>query len=933
MDIATASTDPWLCPAAEVAHALGADLHDGLDTTEVRARQAHIGPNEITAERPVPGWRRFLDQFRDPVVYLLLAAIAISLVAWLAEGAGGVPVDALVIAAIVTLNAVIGFAQQARAAQAVELLRRMSATTATVVRAGVQVRVPTRDLVPGDLVVLAEGDTVPADARLVSAAALTVSEAALTGESEPVLKDPATLPRAAALGDRLNMVFNGTAVARGVGRAVVTATGMRTEMGQVADLLHATREEPTPLQREIARVGRMLGVAVVVIAVVVVVAVVVVIGVDSVADVVNAMLLAVSLAVAAVPEGLPTILSVVLALGVQRMAAHHAIVKRLSSVETLGAASVICSDKTGTLTRGEMTISRIVTALGEVEVTGAGYEPTGALLHDGRPVAAGEPTRIAAEQVLAAGCLANNARLVDEAGQWTVQGDPTEAAFLVAEAKLGLAAGREARYRRVGEIPFSSERRLMTSLHADAHRDGAIAVATKGAPDVLLDRCAHVQVGPDLHRVDQAWRERILADVDRLSGQGFRTLAVAHQRLASADLPALEDVETALVYLGMVGISDPPRSEAAQAVAEAQRAGVRVVMITGDHPRTAARVARDLGIVDAGSRAVSGAELDALDDAGFARTVRQCNAYARVTPRHKLLIVDALQADGHVVAMTGDGVNDAPALRSADIGVAMGSGTEVTKEAAAMILADDDFATIVRAVREGRGIFQNIRRFLRYLLSSNMAEVLTVLLGVLMAGALGLAPSDGEVVLPLLATQILWINLLTDSAPALAIGVDPVTGDVMDRPPRRRTDRVIDARMWRGVLLLGAVMAVATLAALDLNLPGGLLAGDGTPDEARTAAFTVLVLAQLFNAFTARSETASAFRRAFSNHWLWAAVLLSAALQVAVVHLPVLNHAFSTVPLSGPQWALCVALASSVLWVGELRKLLLRHGRPGPARA
>jgi magnesium-transporting ATPase (P-type) len=478
----------------------------------------------------------------------------------------------------------------------------------------------------------------------------------------------------------------------------------------------------------------------------------------------------------------------------------------------------------------------------------------------------------------------------------------------------------------VGEIPVTSERKLMTSLGQDIQHAGEIAVLTKGAPDVLLDRCTHEQVGENAQLLDEAARARILDDVARLSDEAFRTLAVAYRRLQVTSPPLIdESLEHDLVFAGMVGIIDPPREEVAAAIEEAHRAGIRVMMITGDHPRTAARIARDLGIPDDEATAVSAADLDALDEEQFREIVRRRSVYARVTPRLKLRIVDALQSDHLVVAMTGDGVNDAPALKSADIGIAMGlTGTEVTKEAANMILADDNFATIVHAVREGRGIFLNIKKFLRYLLSSNMGEVLTVFLGVVLAGVIGLSHGEGTVVLPLLATQILWINLLTDSAPALAMGVDPETEDVMSSPPRSLSERVIDHRMWRGVLLLGAVMAVAALATIDLYLPGGLIDGDESLETARTAGFTVLVLAQLFNALNARSETTTAFHRIFANRWLWGAIALSVALQAAVVYLPFLNSAFTTTPLSAGQWLVCTAMASTVLWVDEVRKVGLR---------
>ena len=926
--------DAWLLDAGRVAGALGTDLERGLAREEAARRLAKDGPNEITTARAVPAWRKLLAQFQNPLIYLLLAAVAVSVTAWAVEGARGAPVDAIVIALIVVANAVLGFVQEARAESAVAALRRMAATTAEVVRDGRRTRVPASEVVNGDLLVLGEGDAVAADARLVSTATLRVGEAPLTGESEAVLKDPAPLPGRVsgpvALGDRFNMVFSGTAVMQGSGRAVVTATGMATELGRIAGLLHRTREDPTPLQREISYVGRMLFIAVVLIAAVVVGTVLLTSGAGGVDEVVTVLLLGVALAVAAVPEGLPAILSVVLAIGVRRMAAHRAIVRNLSSVETLGSASVICSDKTGTLTRGEMTVERVVTASGEARVTGTGYEPRGRVEHDGLPLDGG-PLWQEAARVLSGGSLASDAVLRQEDGRWAVHGDPTEGAFLVAEAKLGTARARERRFTRVGQVPFTSERKMMTSLEADRDRAGRIAVVTKGAPDVLLGRCTHLQVGAEVVPLDGAARSRVLAEVDRLSAQAFRTLAVAYRLLDRTTPPDPDgSVEQGLVYAGMVGIIDPPRPEAVEAVRQARRAGVRVIMITGDHPLTAARIAADLGIVEPGAPVLTGADLSRMSAAELAGAVHRTSVYARVDPRHKLAIVDALQAGGDVVAMTGDGVNDAPALKSADIGVAMGlTGTEVTKEAARMVLADDNFATIVRAVRQGRDIFDNIRKFLRYLLSSNMGEVLTVFLGVVGAGVIGLAGAgspEGGLVLPLLATQILWINLLTDGGPALAMGVDPEVDDVMRRPPRRPGERVIDRQMWSGILLIGLVMAVVTLLAIDIYLPGGLVEGDCGIDNARTAGFTVLVLAQLFNSLNARSGTTSAFRGLFANRWLWAAIGLAALLQVAVVHLPPLNAAFGTAPLAAGQWLACAALASAVLWAGELRKLAYRAG-------
>ena len=924
--------DPSITDAVKVARDFGADLEAGLSAREAAHRLEEDGANELSASPLVPAWRRALAHFQDPLVYLLLAAIAIALVAWMIDGRKGWPVDALVISAVVILNGILGFVQEAKAQDAVAALGRMTAVTSAVVRDGKEQRVPSAGLVRGDLLVLGEGDAVGADARLILASTLRVQEASLTGESEAVLKDVATLQGSASLGDQLNMVFKGTAVAQGTGRAVVTATGMNTQMGAIAHLLESTAEKPTPLQIEVAVVGRMLGIAVVTIAIVVVGTILMVSDIRSAADVVEVLLLGVALAVAAVPEGLPAILSLVLAMGVQRLAKHNAIIKNLSSVETLGSASVICSDKTGTLTRSEMTIERAITASGSIIITGVGYAPQGRVEHDSAELEAGT-LREELIVLLSGGSLAGNADLRQAvAGEWEIHGDPTEAAFLVAERKLDIHERRQQRFTRMAEIPFTSARKMMSTIELDHEHGDTPVLITKGAPDVLLDRCSRVRVGMGSVELDDARKARILADVNSLSDAALRTLAVAYRPLeADEGAQATESLERDLIFVGTVGMLDPPREEVGQAIADARRAGIRVIMITGDHPRTAARIAADLGIVSAGASALTGVELDALDETAFAQAVRKTSVYARVAPAHKLRIVAALQAEGNVVAMTGDGVNDAPALKAADIGVAMGvTGTEVTKEAARMILADDNFATIVEAVREGRGILDNIRKFLRYLLSSNMGEVLTVFLGVIGAGVIGLQGAGGAVVLPLLATQLLWVNLITDSGPALAMGVDPSTDDLMARQPRRLDERLIDARMWITVIQTGLVIAVATLLTIDMYLPGGLIEGTEDLTTARTAGFTVLVFTSLFTCFTARSETASAFSYLFVNPWLWAAVALSGSLQVAVVHLSFLNIAFGTAPLTADQWMVCAAMGSIVLWVSELRKLASRALRARP---
>ena len=949
--MAVVQGNPSTTKLAEIVRVVDTNPERGLTEVQAAARLEADGPNELRSAPPVPTWRKVLSQFQDPLIYLLLAAVVIATIAWVVEGANGLPTDSIVITLIVIANAILGYSQEARAEEAVAALQRMTASHATVIRDGRTQLVPASDLVCGDLLVLSEGDSIGADGRVVQANALRVAEASLTGESTAVTKRPGVLAGGEPLGDRTNMVFKGTAVTQGTGRAVVTGTAMDTEMGAVAEMLERTDREPTPLEREIALIGKMLGLVVIVIAVVVMATVWLISGVDSLDDAVTVLLLGVSLAVAAVPEGLPAILSVVLSIGVQRMAQRNAIVKKLSSVETLGSASVICSDKTGTLTNNEMTLQTVLTSSGTSEVTGVGYRPEGEVVANGVVLAATgeavageagdgvlEAQRAEDVIVLSGGSLASNSELREVNGEWQVLGDPTEAAFLVAERKMGLTERRTARFSRVGEVPFTSERKRMSTLHLDHEHDDRPVLISKGAPDVLLQRCTAVRDGLETRPLDEGTRAAILADVEKLSERAMRTMGVAYRALraeevdaeviASGQVPAetAEQLEHDLTYVGTVGMIDPPRDSAGDAVREAHRAGIRVIMITGDHPSTALRIAQDLGIAEEDAEAVTGLDLDALDGAGFAEVVSRANVFARVAPEHKLRIVDALQEAGEIVAMTGDGVNDAPALKSADIGVAMGiTGTEVTKEAGSMILGDDNFATIVAAVRQGRVIFDNIKKFLRYLLSSNMGEVLTVFLGVVLAGVIGLTEASQEsIVLPLLATQILWINLVTDSAPALALGVDPETDDVMARRPRAPGKRVIDGRMWGGIVAVGAVMAVATLLTIDIFLPGGLIEGSDSLEVARTAGFTTLVLAQLYNVFNSRSQTSSAFHRFFSNRWLLAAVAFGVVSQVLVVHVPFLQAAFGTADLDLQHWLVCIAMASAVLWFDELLKLVER---------
>ncbi|RGK10905.1 cation-translocating P-type ATPase [Bifidobacterium bifidum] len=951
--------DPSLTEANEVAKALDVDTNIGLSSAEAQRRLEKFGPNQLASAPPVPKWKKFLAQFQDPLVYLLLAATVISLIAWFIERSHGtagevLPFDAIVIILILIVNAVLGYIQEARAEQAVEALAQMTAPQTSVLRDGKIMHINTADVVPGDIVVLGEGDTVSADGRLFAAASLRIAEASLTGESVPVGKKPDTLDSAKALGDRTNMIFNGTSVTQGTGRAIVTGTGMNTQVGKIADMLSQTDDEDTPLQKEMTHVSKILGIAVCIIAAVVLVALFITQGFHKMPDdLIDSLLLAVSLAVAAVPEGLATILTVVLALGVQRMAKHNAIVKKLSSVETLGSASVICSDKTGTLTRNEMTVERIVTPSGEVQLTGTGYEPKGKMLGmGGDAIEESAPVNAEALRTIAVGAFANDGDLrQNDAGQWEIVGDPTEVSLVVASRKIK-ADRALGKLDRVAEVPFTSERKRMAVIGKDSSDNGNLSVYAKGAPDVLLGYCTRIAVGDAVRPMTEGDRQEILATVERLSGEAYRTLGEAYRPLGTtslADIPGIKTnaagqvtdiseqsdvIERDLIWAGMVGIIDPPRTEVRDSVAEAHRAGIRTVMITGDHPLTAARIASDLGIIEKGGKALTGDQLDAMpDEAAFDKATSEVSVYARVAPEHKLKIVESLQRQGNIAAMTGDGVNDAPAVKSADIGVAMGiTGTEVTKESAKMILADDNFSTIVAAVREGRVIFDNIRKFLRYLLSSNVGEVFTVFGGVMLAGVLGITqPGTTGVAVPLLATQLLWINLLTDAAPALAMGVDPQTDDVMARSPRKLTDRVIDRDMWIDIAFIGIIMAAVTLIGMDMHLEGGLFTDrsiGGTHEfqmiEARTMGFTILVFAQLFNAIASRSARQSAFVGLFSNKWLWGAIGLSVVLQLVVIYVPFLNSAFGTTPLGPWAWVECICLAAVVLIASEIYKAIMR---------
>ncbi len=838
--MAPATTPPWARPAAEVAEELGVDPTRGLGAGEASARLAAHGPNELAGHEDDPIWRSVVAHLTGGLTLVLLAAAAVTV-------AVGELLDATVILAIVVLDTGIGVAQEQRAAKAMAALRDLTAAPATVRRDGTTTVVPAADVVPGDVLLLVAGDVVAADARVLDAAALGVDESSLTGESEPVRKSPGTAPEDAGPGDRVGLVHRGTAVTAGHAEAVVVGTGSATELGRIAALL-GDGGGPTPLQRRLAVLARQLAVGAIAVSVLVFL-----LGLARGEDVRELLLTAVSLAVAAIPEGLPAVVTVALALGARRAADRRALVRHLPAVETLGSVTVVCTDKTGTLTENRMAVERLWTPTGSCTLVGEGYAPTGDVHGD-----PGSMGRAAA--VVAASC--NDAEIQrDPEGTWTLVGDPTEGALLAMAARLGLADG--ATGPRVAEVPFDERRRSMTTVHAVA--DEGLLVATKGAVEVVLDRC----------RLDAPDRDQAEATAAALAEDGFRVLALARRRLpagtAVPDEP--EDLVTDLELVGIVGIVDPPRRAVPDAVARCRAAGTVPVMITGDHPRTARAIGRRLGFLDDGrsddGAVLTGPELDALDDDALAERIRAVRVHARVTPEQKLRIVRALQADGEVVAMTGDGVNDAPALQAADIGVAMGvAGTEVAKEAADVVLADDDFATIVAAIGEGRRIDDNVRRVVRYLLATNVGELLVVLAGPL----LGLP-------VPLTAAQILWVNLVTDGLPAVALGTEPASPGAMARGPRPPGRAVLGDGVARHALVAGLAMAGTTLAVLALARTWDL--------GWRSATFTTLAGLQLVNAIAVRSRTGRLPSRALA-----AAVGLGAAAQLAVVGLPGLQTAF-----------------------------------------
>ncbi|RQW87728.1 MAG: cation-translocating P-type ATPase [Geobacter sp.] len=861
----------------------------GLSAAEAEARLLLYGPNELQAARAVSPWAIFLEQFKNILIVILLIATAISAV--LGHGT-----EAIAITVIVLFAVILGFVQEYRAESSIEALRKMAAPAAQVIRDGAELQLPARNLVPGDVVLLLAGNRVPADLRLMEAFNLRIEESSLTGESLSVEKQAETLAEAdAPIGDRRNLAFAGTTVSYGRGRGVVVATGMKTEFGKIAQMLQTVEIGRTPLQKNLDKIGRVLAWSALL-----VVSLIVALGLLRGMPFLEMFIFGIALAVAVVPEALPAVVTISLALGVQRMVRRNSLIRRLPAVETLGSTSVICSDKTGTLTRDEMTVRSLYLAGEMWRASGEGYDPRGTFSRN----ADDEAPSAALMFLLKAAALASDAHLAADGqdGSWQVKGDPTEGALVVVAAKAGLdKALLDRQFPRVDEIPFSSETKRMTTLHRTPE---GVTAYVKGAPEVILASCSHLMVNSESVFLDDGQKSEIVAAATEMAADALRVLALAWKPGTRR-----EDAEQGLIFLGLVGMLDPPRPEAKGAVKMCGKAGIRVLMITGDHPLTARAIAAELGIL-AGGKVIVGRDLEEMTDSELAREVEETAVYARVSPVHKLRLVTALQQKGYVVAMTGDGVNDAPALKKADIGIAMGiTGTDVSREASAMTLLDDNFASIVAAVEEGRGIFENIKKYLMYLISSNIGEIL------LMAGA-----AVAGLPLPLNAVQILYVNLVTDGLPALALAVDPPESDLMERPPREPRTGVFTQPVVALMALGGVWSAIVNLAvffgALSVGYPVA---------KAMSMTFVSLVLIQFLKAYNYRSDRNSVFRKPFANRWLNQAIFWELVLLVLTMTLPVLRDVFRTTALTLAEWLFLCAAAGSVVPVLELGKWVSRH--------
>ncbi len=877
--------EPHVMEIRQVVSLMGTDLENGLSSAESAKRLQKYGENRLKEQAGISPWVILVNQFRNIIVVLLVVATLISL-------ALRDYVEAMAILVVIVLNALFGFITEYRAGKAMEALKNMVTARAKVIRDGRVMELEASMVVPGDLLVLEEGDMVTADGRLVHADNLAVVEASLTGESQPVDKNPAVLHDVdIPLGDRLNMVFMGTTVVRGNGRAIVTATGNGTEMGGVSALLEEAGNDETPLEKRLAALGRSLAVISLGIA-----ALVATVGIAVGRPVIEILETSIALAIAAVPEGLPAVATITLAIGMTRMARRNAIIRRLPAVETLGSTTVICTDKTGTLTKNEMTLEEIWLGGRKIRVTGSGYRPEGGFVNDGHR----EEVREDLELFIKAGALASNAAINrDENGRWDVVGDPTEGALVVAALKGGFdpEEARRNGYKELREIPFNSDEKRMAVYYS--FPEGEKVLMAKGAPAVILESCSRVLQNGRSRPLDEETRRAVLEANEEMASRGLRVLALAYRPVQSAG----EDAYSDLILLGLAGITDPPRQEAGEAIAEAGGAGIRTIMFTGDQPETARAIGERLGLPP--GKVVHGSALHAMSTADLSRELPHTSIFARVNPEDKLDIVDALQEQGEIVAMTGDGVNDAPALKEADIGIAMGrEGTPVAKEAADMVLADDNFATIIRAVKEGRVIFENITKFIQYLFSCNLSEIIVIFIALV----LGLP-------LPLVALQILWLNLVTDVFPALSLGWEPAERGIMQRPPRDPGRAILTSRFKLRILVQGTVLALGTLGAYVYAL--GTTGDTGT---SRTVAFVTLAAVQLVHVFNVRGGGILRLDRTlFSNPVMWGAIALVLALQALAVYQPLLNRVLQTVPL-GPD-ALAVSLLATLSVLAAIQVL------------
>jgi Ca2+-transporting ATPase len=894
----------------------------GLSQMEAQKRLSEYGSNELKREKPPSRIKMFLEQFTDILIIILLIATALSI-------AIGEIIDATFIIAIVLATAILGFVEEFRSEKAVEALKKMTAPTATVLRDGKEIKIPASEIVPGDILLLFTGDKVPADARLIESVNLKIDEAPLTGESSPATKDTNACAEEAPLNDRRNMVFTGTIVVYGRGKAVATSTGMDTEFGKIAKMVQSTQEEVTPLEKRTQSIGKWIGILSVSICLGVGI-----IGIVEGRNPLDMVLWGISLAVAAVPEALPAIVTGALAVGMYRMAKVNTIVKKLPAVETLGCTSVICSDKTGTMTKGEMTVQRIYLYDEAVKVTGVGYTPEGEFLIENQKI---DVKSDGLRTLLTAATLCNDAKLEKDAvtQRWVIRGDPTEGALIVAAAKAGLWKQElEQQQPRVGEIPFSSETKRMTTMHV---MSGEKKIAyMKGAPEIVLEKCTKLLANGKVSKLTETDRAKLLKVNEAMARQALRNLGFAFRELPRTVDACDEKIENDFVFVGIMGMIDPPREEVKDAIYTCKRAGINVVMVTGDHKLTAVAVAKELNLLgenEEQGKVLTGEELEKLKDEQLADIVENVVIYARVSPEHKMRIVKAWKSKGHIVAMTGDGINDAPALKMADIGVSMGiTGTEVTKEASDMVLADDNFASIVKAAREGREIYDNIKKYLTYLMRCNIMEILVMFIAVISVPYLARIYTPGasteligDATIALTAAQLLWVNLTTDGLPAIALGIDPGDPDIMDRKPRDPNESVFtrDVKLYLSLtpVLMTALLLFGYFFYRPWESPYQLA-------EARTQLLTAMILMELANAISARSLRYPVWKvGVFKNKFLWYAVLSSFFLQLMVLYIPGLNSAFNVHAPELLDWAFAVLFTTIVFISLETGKYIASKRR------